>query len=60
MTNVTLPQVFFKLFAGKNQSPGLSVGRTLVENRLMNYIVSRKYQFSVNTFTVAFNVRICV
>ena len=31
---VTLPQVFFKHFAGKNQLPGLSVSGTLVENGL--------------------------
>ena len=32
--NVTLPQVFFKHFASKNQLPGLSIGGTLVENGL--------------------------
>ena len=30
----TLPQVFFKLFASKNQLTGLSVSGTLVENGL--------------------------
>ena len=30
--NVTLPQVFFKYFASKNQLPGLSISGTLVEN----------------------------
>ena len=33
--DVTLPQVFFKHFANKNQQPGLSVRGTLVENGLM-------------------------
>ena len=33
---VTLPQVFFKHFASKNQLPGLSVNGTLVENGLIN------------------------
>ena len=33
--NVTLPQVFFKHFASKNQLPGLSIIETLVENGLM-------------------------
>ena len=32
--NVTLPQVLFKLFASKNQLPGLSLTGTLVENGL--------------------------
>ena len=32
--NVTLPQVFFEHFAGKNQLPGLSTNGTLVENEL--------------------------
>ena len=32
--NVTLPQVFFKYFASKNQLPGLSVSGILVENGL--------------------------
>ena len=31
----TLPQVFFKHFASKNQLPGLSVNGTLVENGLL-------------------------
>ena len=31
---VTLPQVFFKHFASKNQLPGLPVSETLVENGL--------------------------
>ena len=33
--NVTLPQVFFKYFASKNQVPGLSISGTLVENGLI-------------------------
>ena len=32
--NVTLPQVFFKHFASKNQLPGFYVSGTLVENGL--------------------------
>ena len=32
--NVTLPQVFFKHFASKNQLPGLFVRGTLVKNGL--------------------------
>ena len=32
--NVTLPQLFFKHFASKNQLPGLSVKGILVENEL--------------------------
>ena len=32
--NVTVPQVFFKYFASKNQLPGFSVSGTLVENGL--------------------------
>ena len=31
---VTLPQVFFKHFAGKKQLPGFYISRTLVENEL--------------------------
>ena len=34
--NITLPQVVFKHFAGKNQLPGLSVSGKLVENGLSN------------------------
>ena len=30
--NVTLPQVFFKHFASKNQLPGFYISGTLVEN----------------------------
>ena len=30
--NVTLPQVFFKHFASKNQLPGLSISGTLAGN----------------------------
>ena len=37
--NVTLPQVFFKHFASKNQLPGLSISGTLLENELMQYLV---------------------
>ena len=33
--NATVPQVFFKHFASKNQLPGLSISGTLVKNRLM-------------------------
>ena len=36
--NVTVPQVFFKHFASKNQLPGFSVSGTLVENGL-KYLV---------------------
>ena len=36
--NVTLPQVFFKYFASKNQLPGLSISRALVENGLSYYM----------------------
>ena len=32
--NVTLPQVFFKHFANKNQLPGFYISETLVENGL--------------------------
>ena len=32
---VTLPQVFFKDFAGKNQLPGFYISGTLVENGLI-------------------------
>ena len=32
--NVTLPQVFFKHFASKNQLPGFYISGTLVENEL--------------------------
>ena len=32
--NVTLPQVFFKHFASKNQLPGLSISGTLAKNGL--------------------------
>ena len=32
--NVTLPQVFFKHFASKNELPGLSIIGTLIENGL--------------------------
>ena len=35
--NVTLPQVFFKHFASKNQLPGFYVSETLVENGLIAY-----------------------
>ena len=34
MQVVTLPQLFFKHFASKNQLPGLSVSGTFVENGL--------------------------
>ena len=34
MQVVTLPQLFFKHFASKNQLPGLSVSGTFVENEL--------------------------
>ena len=34
--NVTLPQVFFKHFAYKNQVPGFYIKGTLVENGLIN------------------------
>ena len=37
--NVTLPQVFFKHFASKNQLPGLSVTGTLVENGLIEKLM---------------------
>ena len=33
--NVTLPQVFFKYFASKNQLPGFYISGTLVENELI-------------------------
>ena len=36
---VTLPQVFFKHFARKNQLLGLFVNGTLVKNKLMFYVV---------------------
>ena len=40
--NVTLPQVFFKHFASKNELPGLSITATLVYNGLMcNYVTLR-------------------
>ena len=41
--DVTLPQVFFKHFANKNQQPGLSVRGTLVENGLMSKQNDLKY-----------------
>ena len=34
--NFTLPQVFFKHFASKNQRPGFYTSETLVENELRN------------------------
>ena len=37
--NVTLPQVFFKYFASKNQLPGLSINGALVENGLIKFCV---------------------
>ena len=33
--NVTLPQVFLKYFASKNQLPGFYISQTLVENGLI-------------------------
>ena len=41
--NVTLPQVFFKHFASKNQLPGLSIIGTLVENGLIDRLKSVLY-----------------
>ena len=40
-SNVTLPQVFFKHFASKDQLPGLSVRGALVENGL-KYVAMTK------------------
>ena len=41
--NVTLPQVFLKYFASKNQLPGFYIGETLVENGLkINNLDSNK------------------
>ena len=37
--NVTLPQVFFKYFASKNQLPGFSISGTLVENELNTFVI---------------------
>ena len=34
--NVTLPQVFLKHFASKNQLPGLSISGTVVEEGLIS------------------------
>ena len=33
--NITLPQVFFKHFASKNQLPGFYISGTLVKNGLI-------------------------
>ena len=44
--NFTLPQVFFKYFASKNQLPGLSVSGTLFENGLGTVIYSSKEKCS--------------
>ena len=35
--NVTLPEVFFKHFASKNELLGFCISGTLVENGLMKY-----------------------
>ena len=34
--NITLPQVFFKYFASKNQLPNFYISGTLAENGLMS------------------------
>ena len=45
--NVTLPQVFFKHFACKNQLPGLSLSGALVENGLKGNYSECEYAFSI-------------
>ena len=40
--NVTLPQVFFKHFASKNQLTGFYISGTLVENGLKSTLNQRK------------------
>ena len=42
--NVTLPQVFFKHFADKNQLPGFYISGTLVEDGLSNSLKFTQYQ----------------
>ena len=41
--NVTLPQVLFKHFAGKNQLPGFYISGTLVENDLKLLLKTQCY-----------------
>ena len=41
--NITLPQMFFKHFASKNQLTGLSVGGTLVETGLKPIFANTVY-----------------
>ena len=41
--NVTLPQVFFKHFASKNQLPGFYVSGTLAENGLISNSMSNHF-----------------
>ena len=40
--NVTLPHLFFKHFASKNQLPGFGISGTLVGNALIHYSPSQK------------------
>ena len=47
LLKMSLPQVFFKHFASKNQLLGSSVSGTLVENRLMaSFVESDAYSRS--------------
>ena len=57
--NVTLPQVFFKHFASKNQLPGFYISGTLVENELtedfcLTYSTTDRYPFPTNSEGVLF------
>ena len=51
---VTLPQVFFKHFARKNQLLGLFVNGTLVKNKLMFYLVFVKEKTDLKTTSKSF------
>ena len=46
--SVTLQQVFFEHFAGKNQLPGLSISQTLVENGLIFLNLKLVASFQIN------------
>ena len=51
--NVTLPQVFFKHFASKNQLPDFYISETLVENGLKKscYLINESYPKHLFSYT---------
>ena len=53
--DVTLPQVFFKHFASKNQLPGFYISRTLVENglNLINALLEMTVSFLILSLQIA-------